>query len=137
LGTLPKNLLPEDIQVVRSLFPYIEIMRSIPIEDDTAVQIAQQFVKVSDYLLLDSHIKHDTQIGATGMTHDWNISQRIVASVAIPVVLAGGLGPENVAQAIERVRPSGVDSKTQTDKPGTHHKDPERVKNFVHRAKSR
>ncbi|MEM7023509.1 MAG: hypothetical protein AAF637_13090 [Pseudomonadota bacterium] len=48
-------------------------------------------------------------LGGTGLTHDWQLSRRIVGAVSVPVFLAGGLRAENVAQAIEQVRPFGVD----------------------------
>jgi len=85
---------------------------------------------VADFLLLDSHRPFDKQIGALGVTHDWAISRRIVDLVSTPVILAGGLGPDNVAQAIQIVRPAGVDSKTKTDRDGSHAKDLERVRRF-------
>lgn len=44
-------------------------------------------------LLLDSHRPGDLQIGALGVTHNWDIDRRIVASVEMPVIIAGGLGP--------------------------------------------
>ena len=88
-------------------------------------------------LLLDSHRPGDMQIGALGVTHSWEIDMKIVNSLSIPVIIAGGLGPENVAEAIRRVRPAGVDSKTKTDKDdGSHTKDLQKVKRFVVRAKS-
>lgn len=68
--------------------------------------------------------------GATGKTHDWKASRRIVESAIRPVILAGGLTPENVGRAIVQVRPSGVDSHTGVEAPdGT--KDPALVRNFV------
>ena len=48
------------------------------------------------------------------MTNDWNIDREIVEKVSIPVILAGGLGPENVEDAIKAVHPDGVDSLTKT-----------------------
>ena len=75
-------------------------------------------------------------IGALGVTHDWNISRRIVQSVSTAVILAGGLGPDNVADAIAIVRPAGVDSKTKTDKDGSHAKDLERVRRFHQAARA-
>ena len=55
----------------------------------------------------------------------------------IPVIIAGGLGPDNVVDAIKIAGPAGVNSKTKTDKDdGSHTKDLQKVKRFVARAKS-
>ena len=62
--------------------------------------------------------------------------RRIVELVRTPVILAGGLGSDNVAEAIRAVRPAGVDSKTKTDRDGTHRKDLDRVRRFHAAAKS-
>ncbi|HEX8737399.1 MAG TPA: hypothetical protein VF721_18845, partial [Pyrinomonadaceae bacterium] len=64
-----------------------------------------------DAILLDSgnqklEIK---ELGGTGRTHDWTISRRIVESVKAPVFLAGGLKAENVAEAVAKVQPFGLD----------------------------
>jgi phosphoribosylanthranilate isomerase len=53
----------------------------------------------------------------------------------VPAILAGGLGPDNVAEAIKAVRPAGVDSKTKTDRPDGAGKDLEKVRQFVAAAK--
>jgi phosphoribosylanthranilate isomerase len=86
--------------------------------------------------LLDSYRPADRQIGALGVTHDWRISRRIVEAVRTPVILAGGLGLNNVAEAIRTVRPAGVDSKTRTDRDGSHAKDIERVRRFHEAARA-
>jgi phosphoribosylanthranilate isomerase len=75
-------------------------------------------------------------VGATGAPHDWELSRRIVRSVRTPVILAGGLGPQNVAEAIRIVGPAGVDSKTHTDRDGGPFKDIEQVRAFVRIAKA-
>jgi len=62
-------------------------------------------------LLLDSG-RPDAELpelGGTGRPHDWNLSRRIVQDSPVPVFLAGGLDPNNVVEAIQRVRPYGVD----------------------------
>ena len=101
------------------------------------VEIAKSYDQIADMLLLDSHIVGDKQIGALGVTHDWELDRQIKESVSISVIMAGGLGPENVVDAINFVHPSGVDSKTKTDKTdGSHTKDLEKVRQFVARAKS-
>jgi phosphoribosylanthranilate isomerase len=111
-------------------------MRSIPVIGEEGIATAQSYDGVADILLLDSHKPGDVQIGALGVTHSWEIDRKIVESVRIPVIIAGGLGPDNVVDAIRTVRPTGVDSKTKTDKDdGSHTKDLEKVKLFVSRAR--
>ena len=99
-----------------------------------AFALARAYDGIADFLLLDSHRESDRQIGALGVTHDWRISRRIVDLVRTPVILAGGLGPDNVAEAIRAVRPAGVNSKTRTDRPphipGSYRKDLDRVRRF-------
>jgi len=133
LGIAEEFLPLAKVEEIREKYPELKIMRAIAVVDEESVKLSQKYEKVADYLLLDTY---KVQFGATGETHDWAISRKIVDSVKIPVILAGGLGPDNVAEAIKKVRPAGVDSKTKTDKPGTHQKDIEKVKEFIRIAKS-
>jgi|SRR5688572_16374429 len=135
LGSLMEAITPGDVLELKKKIPSIQIMRSIPVIGERSIEFAKQYDGIADFLLLDSHKPDDIQIGATGLTHDWNVSKRIVESVKTPVILAGGLGPKNVADAIRRVHPFGVDSKTMTDRPGTHKKEIQLVKQFVTAAK--
>lgn len=130
LGASAELLSPKDAASLKGMLPGIVVMRSIPVVGEDAIAIACSYAGIADFLLLDSYRPADTQIGALGVTHDWSISRRIVDLVRIPVVLAGGLGPDNVAAAIRAVRPAGVDSKTRTDRPGSHVKDIDRVRSF-------
>lgn len=136
LGTAPESLSPDDIQTLKKQFPNLKVMRSIPVKNEGSIELAKQYDGVADYLLLDTQKKGDTQVGATGETHNWSVSKKIVESVTIPVILAGGLGPDNVAEAVSQVKPFGVDSKTKTDKAGGHEKDIEKVREFVRIAKT-
>jgi phosphoribosylanthranilate isomerase len=117
-------------------YPATPVMRAIPVVDKTSIAIARSYDGVAEFLLLDSYDPGTGQFGALGRTHDWRLSRRIVESVGIPVILAGGLGPENVAEAIAAVGPTGVDSKTRTDKPDGTGKDLEKVRAFVAAAKA-
>jgi phosphoribosylanthranilate isomerase len=109
-----------------------KIMKAIPVDDENSLELAVRFAPLSDYLLLDTKIHGLPGVGATGRTHDWKISRQVVEAVDIPVILAGGLSPENVAQAIRIVKPAGVDSNTATNLPGSPvEKDMERVRRFV------
>lgn len=71
------------------------------------------------------------------MTHSWELDRRIIENVCIPAIIAGGLGPENVQDAIRVARPAGVDAKTKTDKTdGSHTKDLQKVSAFVRAARN-
>ena len=136
LGASSELLTPELVVALRKSLPKTKFMRSVPVTGFEAVGVAQAYDGVVDWILLDSHRMGDVQIGAQGVTHDWSISRKIVESVRTPVILAGGLGPDNVKEAIRSVRPAGVDSKTRTDLKGTHTKDLEKVEAFYRAAKS-
>jgi len=130
LGAAPELLGPHDVATLKRNLPDMLLMRSIPVVSEASIEIARSYEGIADFLLLDSHRESDRQIGALGITHDWAISSRIVEAVRTPVILAGGLGPDNVAEAIRAVRPAGVDSKIKTDRHGSHQKDLERVRRF-------
>jgi phosphoribosylanthranilate isomerase len=130
LGAAPELLSPDVAATLKGKLPGMLLMRSIPIVADASIAIARSYDGIADFLLLDSHRASDRQIGALGVAHDWTISRRIVELVRTPVILAGGLGPDNVADAIRAVRPAGVDSKTKTDLDGSHRKDLDRVRRF-------
>ncbi|HET8667282.1 MAG TPA: phosphoribosylanthranilate isomerase, partial [Terriglobales bacterium] len=85
----------------------------------------------ANFLLLDTWKSGEPEIGACGLVHDWAISRRIVDEVNIPVILAGGIGPENAEDAVRLVSPAGVDSKTKTDSPDGSAKDLEKVRALV------
>jgi phosphoribosylanthranilate isomerase len=130
LGAAPELLSPDRAARLKRRLPGRLLMRSIPVTGEESLASARAYDGIADFLLLDSHRESDRQIGALGVTHDWRISRRIVDLVRTPVILAGGLGPDNVGDAIRAVRPAGVDSKTKTDRPGSHVKDLDRVRRF-------
>jgi len=137
LGASTDLLTPPAVQHLRRRCGPLTVMRSIPVQDDESVATARSYDGIADMLLLDSHRPGDIQIGALGVTHNWEIDRKIVESVRVPVIIAGGLGPDNIDDAIRTVRPAGVDSKTRTDRDdGSHAKDLEKVRRFVARAKS-
>lgn len=117
-------------RAVRRSCPAISIMRSIPIglpgkaADCPTLALARAFEEDSDLFLTDTLITDDGGtadqpvsgfIGITGRICDWRMARQLVTQSRIPVILAGGIGPENVYAAIEAVRPQGVDSCTGTN----------------------
>ena len=110
--------LDDDCRDVASKMSEAQVRR-LPVIDEQSLLLAQQYDGLVDYLLLDTYQSGETQVGATGAPHDWDLSRRIVRLVHTPVILAGGLGPQNVADAIQRVRPFGIDvSSGVEDAPG-------------------
>ncbi len=130
LAAPPDMLSPADLGRLKAHLPDRILMRSIPVTGEESLAIAKSYDQIADMLLLDSVRSADGKFGAVGLTHDWTISRRIVDSVRIPVILAGGLGVDNLAEAIRFVRPAGVDSKTKTDRSGSSVKDLELVRQF-------
>lgn len=125
-------------QLRQSLPNNVALMKAIHVSGLESINIAAEFAEVSDFILLDTKVEGFPGVGATGVTHDWAISRRIVERVGdkAKVILAGGLTPENVAEAIIAVRPWGVDSNTGTNLPGDPVvKDMSRVRAFVRQAK--
>ena len=136
LGAAPPHFSPAQLRALKAEFPKVSLMRSIPIVDESSIAIARSYDGIADWLLLDSYESGDRQIGALGVTHNWELDRRIIESVRIPTIIAGGLGPENVQEAIRVARPAGVDSKTKTDNSdGSHTKDLQKVSAFVKAAR--
>lgn len=111
----------------------IPIMQAISVEDNSAIEFAKEYENVCEYFILDTSTTLVQGVGASGKVHDWNISKSIVDTVKIPVILAGGLSPDNVKEAIAKVNPWGVDSLTHTNRileDGNFVKDIEKVKKF-------
>jgi phosphoribosylanthranilate isomerase len=146
-----------DLQkAVRHRFPEIKIMRSIPIprsgraDGFFVMSLARIFEPFSDYFLTDTLMVDEGQgldqpvkgfVGITGKTCDWEKAGHLVKQSRIPVLLAGGLSPENVYEGIMRVCPAGVDSCTLTnltdenDQPVRFKKDMDKVRRFVREAR--
>ncbi len=142
---------------IKNRYPELQVMRSIPVpptgisDGDECLGLARFFESTSDWLLIDTLLVGfddsaadqpvEGFIGITGQPCDWQIASRIVKSLNIPVILAGGLGPQNVAQAVSQVKPAGVDSCTGTNannadgEPIRFKKDPEKVRRFVETAR--
>ncbi len=96
---------------IRKAHPLVRLIQVIHVEDAGAVDAAREAAEQVDVILLDSGKPSAATptLGGTGDTHDWTISRKIIEAVDKPVFLAGGLNPENVAEAIAAVRPHGVD----------------------------
>ncbi|MGB2728924.1 MAG: phosphoribosylanthranilate isomerase [Halobacteriota archaeon] len=116
----------------------IGIIKKVAVGGDKekCLERALAYENVVDAILLDTAAAAGGtgEIGGTGKEHDWNISKEIVERVKKPVILAGGLNPENVAKAIELVKPYAVDVSSGVESE-VRKKDAVKVKKFIEAAK--
>lgn len=105
------NLIEGTHKELKEALPGISIVQVIHVNNKFSVDEAVNVSKDIDAILLDSGNQKlkVKELGGTGRTHDWTLSKKIVESVHKPVFLAGGLNPNNVYDAIEKVNPYGID----------------------------
>ncbi|MDH3216209.1 MAG: phosphoribosylanthranilate isomerase [Candidatus Krumholzibacteria bacterium] len=104
-----------ELAALRALDPALTVIKSVIIEAGHPPTYESDINEVVDYVdafITDTFDARTGACGATGKTHDWGISRRIVEFSTRPVILAGGLNPVNVKDAICEVRPAGVDVHT-------------------------
>ncbi|HUX07115.1 MAG TPA: phosphoribosylanthranilate isomerase [Acidobacteriota bacterium] len=96
---------------LRKAMPGIGIVKVVHVTGEEAIAEALAVAPHVDAILLDSgnpRLKVK-ELGGTGRTHDWALSRRIRDAASVPLYLAGGLNPDNVAEAIRQVKPFAVD----------------------------
>lgn len=131
---------------LKEKFPEIGIMRSLPIPRPKAappfstLAMARELQPATDVFLTDTWLGQEPvqgYIGITGRPADPDTARQLVVESQIPVILAGGLAPANVFEALRHVRPAGADSCTGTNlqdaagAPVRFQKDFQKVKRFV------
>ena len=96
---------------LRAALPGIGIVQVVHVVGPESVAEAVGVAPEVDAILLDSGDpgRPVKELGGTGRRHDWRLSRRIREAVAVPVFLAGGLDPDNVADAVAEVGPFGLD----------------------------
>jgi phosphoribosylanthranilate isomerase len=108
---LARPLAPPAYAALRAALGGVSLIQSVHVEGPGAVAVARELMPHVDVLLLDSGRADGTpaELGNTGRVHDWQVSRAIVEASSRPVLLAGGVGPDNVAEALRVVGPAGVD----------------------------
>ena len=96
---------PEFCQQMRSMLPDIEIIKALRIKNSQALEQVQIYFSSVDTLLLDAY--NPQMLGGTGATLDWKTLQQF--QPGCPWLLAGGLTPDNVLDALKQVNPNGID----------------------------
>ncbi len=101
----------QDYPAICSALPGVKLVQVIHVNGEESVDEARELSYHVDAILLDSgnpklEVK---ELGGTGRRHDWRLSRKIVETCGRPVFLAGGLTADNVREAVETVRPFGLD----------------------------
>src|SRR5919107_15124 len=96
---------------LRAQLPGVSLVQVVHVRGEESFEEAMTAAPHVDALLLDSGNQSLAvkELGGTGRTHDWRVSRRVAESAGVPLFLAGGLRPENVAEAVATVRPFGLD----------------------------
>jgi len=131
------NIQKEELEKIKVHEPQLQIIKSLVVAGDNyhALQnMVETLSPIVDVFITDTFDPISGASGATGKTHDWSISKRLVEISSKPVIIAGGLNPSNVRQAILEIHPAGVDVHTGVEgKDGR--KDLDMVKKFVEESK--
>ena len=132
---LHSEITADSVANLRTRFPDLKVFKSVHVISAESVRYPEGFSKVVDGFVLDTINVATDQVGGTGKTHDWSISQKIVERFPdIPIILAGGLNSKNVRSAIESVHPFGVDVNSGT-KGSDGFKDARKMREFIREAK--
>ena len=119
--------------LLREKMPDTCLIRALSAKSDAVVENAAEISSSFDAILVDSYV--EGKLGGTGVLHDWELTRLVRRAIAPkPLILAGGLTPENVRAAIDVVQPYAVDVSGGVERyPGV--KDPKKVLEFVKNAK--
>jgi len=121
----------DEIKKIKKAIKKVEIIKTITVNDEKAVDQAKEYEDIADYLLLDTK---KNKKGSKGKIHNWDISKKIVASSKKLVFLAGGLNPDNVEKAIKKVQPYAVDVNSGIESE-PRKKDHDLMKDFIETTK--
>ncbi len=124
----------------------VKLIKTIAVPEDATSGIADHIISridaltgIADAILLDTSTRSRTSTitgaksgdggGGSGKVHDWRISAEIVKRSRLPIILAGGLTPDNASDAIRKVHPYAVDTASGVETDGK--RDPDKVRRFI------
>ncbi len=101
----------DELKKLRNKLPTVKLVQVIHVLNERSIEEAKSVEQYVDALLLDSGNPNldEKVLGGTGKQHNWDISKKIREEVNTPLFLAGGLNPQNVHEAIEKIGPFGID----------------------------
>lgn len=127
----------EELKKTKELYPDLLVIKSLVVHENNLSELEKTLEELSPWLdafITDTFDPTTGASGATGKTHDWKISRRLIELSPKPVILAGGLNADNVKQAIIETHPAGVDVHTGIEN-SDGRKSYELTKKFIQQAK--
>ncbi|MDQ4021495.1 MAG: phosphoribosylanthranilate isomerase [Actinomycetota bacterium] len=131
------NVPANQLRALKQVEPGLVILKSLVVRGDNQQDLAamvEETYEWVDMYITDTFDPATGAEGATGLVHDWQISADLVQRSPRPVMLAGGLNPDNVDSAIRKVRPAAVDAHTGLED-SAGRKDQAKVQRFVANAR--
>lgn len=121
------------VESVRLKLPKTQLIGGVNAQISNDLDAVSKASKLFDAVLLDSFV--EGRYGGTGVVHDWELSKRVKQAIQPkPLILAGGLNPENVAEAVRTVEPYAVDVSSGVEQqPGI--KNHQKIVEFIKNAK--
>jgi phosphoribosylanthranilate isomerase len=127
----------DELSRLKDLRPDFTVIKSLVVREGNQADLLEDVAKTAPFLdgyITDTFDPRTGATGATGMVHDWSVSRRLTADSPRPLIMAGGLNADNVADAIRAIRPAGVDVHTGIEGPNGR-KDPVLSRRFVTEAR--
>lgn len=131
-AAIARELRRMGVRLIKALRVDVATGRAVGEETNPVLAAGTLVESGVDAILLDACTR-DLPAG-TGVRLDWSLARTVREAVAVPLVLAGGLTPDNVGEAVRMVRPYGVDVITGVERE-RRQKDPDRVRAFVEQAR--
>lgn len=136
-----KNFAVDELEIIRNntatgIVKTISIPANTKGTADTIDAVVKQVNNLTDRDIVDGILLDSSaagKVGGTGAVHDWSISRAVVEAVDVPVILAGGLKPDNVGAAVKSVLPYAVDTASGIETDGM--KDEKKICRFIHEAR--
>ncbi|MBW1602687.1 phosphoribosylanthranilate isomerase [Streptomyces sp. JJ66] len=127
----------EQLRRLQEIRSDLFVLKSLVVKQGNAGELLKLVDETHPYVdmyITDTFDPKTGAKGATGLTHDWDVSAELVRRSPKPLMMAGGLNPNNVGDAIRAVRPAAVDAHTGLEGPGGR-KDRDKVAKFIAEAR--
>ncbi len=127
-----------ELERLRREWPGLRVIKSLIVRGGNLAELEAEVARTAPWVdgyITDTFDPATGATGATGKVHDWAVSRRLVERSPRPLILAGGLNPDNVQEAILAVRPAGVDVHTGIEGPDGR-KNPALTRRFLEQARA-